>query len=211
MKHGLTQLGHGILLFLVCSSCVNLERSSPERHYFVIELPSGANQTAPSGEDVLMVANLRISPRYADRSFVYRTSDAGYESDYYNQFLASPDVMISEELRKGLASASQFKFVVGPANPLQPNYALEGSINSLYGDFRNAAQPAAVLEMDFFLYRENSNDQAVVIQKRYVKSVPLNAKSPEALVKGWDQALQEIIAALAADLKAAKLQGDFPT
>jgi cholesterol transport system auxiliary component len=204
MKHGLTQLGHGILLFLVCSSCVNLERDAPERHYFVIEIPHNESQTA-SGENVLMVANLRISPRYADRSFVYRTSDAGYESDYYNQFLASPDVMISEELRKGLASASQFKFVVGPANPLQPNYALEGAINSLYGDFRNAAQPAAVLEMDFFLYRENSNDQGVVLQKRYVKSVPLNAKSPEALVKGWDQALQEIIAALAADLKTANL------
>jgi ABC-type uncharacterized transport system auxiliary subunit len=206
MKHGLTQLGYGILFFLVCSACVNLERSAPERHYFVIELPNSANQTAPSGEDVLMVANLRISSRYADRSFVYRTSDAGYESDYYNQFLASPDVMISEELRKGLASASQFKFVVGPANPLQPSYSLEGSIDSLYGDFRNAAQPAAVLEMDFFLYRENSNNQGVVVQKRYIKSVPLNAKSPEALVKGWDQALAEIVGALIADLKTADLQ-----
>jgi len=205
MKHGLTQLGHGILFFLVCSSCVNLERSAPERHYFVIELPRSADQSAPSGDDVLMVSNLRISPRYADRSFVYRTSDTGYEADYYNQFLASPDVMITEELRKGLAASSQFKFVVGPANPLQPNYALEGSINSLYGDFRNASQPAAVLEMDFFLYRENSNNQGVVLQKRYTKSVPLNAKSPEALVKGWDQALQEVIAALAADLKAASL------
>jgi cholesterol transport system auxiliary component len=205
MKHGLAQLGHGILFFLVCSACVNLERDAPERHYFVIELPRSADQGAPSGDDVLMVSNLRISPRYADRSFVYRTSDAGYESDYYNQFLASPDVMISEELRKGLAASSQFKFVVGPANPLPPNYALEGSINSLYGDFRNAAQPAAVLEMDFFLYRENSNSQGVVLQKRYVKSVSLNAKSPEALVKGWDQALREIIAALAADLKVANL------
>lgn len=205
MKQRLTQLGHGILLFLVCSACVNLERDAPERHYFVIEVSRSADQTAPTGDQVLMVANLRISPRYADRSFVYRSSDAGYESDYYNQFLASPDVMISEELRKGLAASSQFKFVVGPANALQPNYTLEGSINSLYGDFRNAAQPAAVLEMDFFLYRENPNNQGVVMQKRYVKSVPLNGKSPEALVKGWDQALQEIIASLAADLKAAKM------
>ncbi len=206
MKPIPTQLGSGILgFYLFFSGCVNLERSAPERHYFVIELPNSANRSVPSGEEVLMVANLRISPRYADRSFVYRTSDAGYESDYYNQFLAAPDVMISEELRKGLARAAQFKFVVGPANPLQPNYALEGSITSLYGDFRNAAQPAAVLEMDFFLYRENSNNPGVVVQKRYIKSVPLNGKSPEALVEGWDRALQEIIAALAADLKAANL------
>ncbi len=45
----------------------------------------------------------------------------------------------------------------------------------------------------------------MVLQKRYVKSVPLGQKSAEALVKGWDRALQEIIAALAADLKAANL------
>jgi hypothetical protein len=35
--------------------------------------------------------------------------------------------------------------------------------------------------------------------------VPLSEKSPEALVKGWDQALADIIAALVADLKAANL------
>jgi hypothetical protein len=43
------------------------------------------------------------------------------------------------------------------------------------------------------------------MQKRYVKSVPLKEKSPEALVQGWDQALQQIVTALAGDLKAANL------
>jgi hypothetical protein len=82
---------------------------------------------------------------------------------------------------------------------------LEGSVNALYGDFRNPKQPAAVLEIEFFLYNENTANPGIVTQKRYTKSVALNERSPEALVKGWDQALSEIVAALAADLKTLTL------
>jgi ABC-type uncharacterized transport system auxiliary subunit len=186
---------------LLSSGCVSIERSYPDKRYFVIEVPRGADPSNPAGERILSVAHLRISPRYADRSFVYRTSDAGYESDFYNQFLASPDTMISEEIRKALAASHQFKYVLGPSDAQQPNYVLEGSVNALYGDFRNLNRPAAVLEIEFFLYNENSANPGIVAQKRYTKSVPLSERSPEALVKGWDQALSEIVAALAADLK----------
>jgi cholesterol transport system auxiliary component len=206
MKDLPRQLASGIALFvLFCSGCVSLERSSPERHYFVIELPQRANSPELSSELILSVGNMRISPRYADRSFVYRTSDTSFESDFYNQFLTSPDTMISEELRKGLAASRQFKYVLGPADAQQPNYVLEGSVNALYGDFRKPSQPAAVLELEFFLYSDNSNNSGLVAQKRYLKSVPMNERSPEALVKRWDQALQEIISALAADLNSMNL------
>ena len=206
MKHLSKQLAGGIALFVLFSSgCVSLERSSPERHYFVIELPRSANSPESASDLILSVGNMRISPRYADRSFVYRTSDTSYESDFYNQFLTSPDTMISEELRKGLAAAHQFKYVLGPADAQQPNYVLEGAVNALYGDFRNSSQPAAVLELEFFLYNDNSNNSGLVAQKRYLKSVPVNERSPEALVKGWDQALQQIVAALAADLNSMNL------
>jgi uncharacterized lipoprotein YmbA len=196
------QVARGLPLFLLLSSgCVSIERSYPDKRYFVIEVPRGADPSNPAGERILSVAHLRISPRYADRSFVYRTSDAGYESDFYNQFLASPDTMISEEIRKALAASHQFKYVLGPSDAQQPNYVLEGSVNALYGDFRNLNRPAAVLEIEFFLYNENSANPGIVAQKRYTKSVPLSERSPEALVKGWEQALSEIVAALAADLK----------
>ena len=44
------------------------------------------------------------------------------------------------------------------------------------------------------------------MQKRYVKSVPLAARTPEALVKGWNQALEEILSALVTDLKTVSLK-----
>ncbi len=196
---------HGaLLLSLFCFGCVSLERSYPERRYFVIEVKD-AQSGNPGDGQTLAIANLHISPRYADRGFIYRTSDTEYESDFYNQFLSSPAVMITEETRKALAASSKFKFVVGPTSPLTANYVLEGSINALYGDFRKPSAPAAFLEIEFFLHNENPGNPGIVLQKRYLKSVPLKEKSPEALAKGWSEALEGIVSNLVADMSERKL------
>jgi len=194
-----------LLLLISCSGCVSLERSYPEKRYFVLEAAQNIVPANPAGERILSVDNLRVSPRYADRSFVYRISEAGYETDFYNQFLTVTDVMIGEEVRRGLGASQFFKYVVGPSNQLQPNYVLEGSINALYGDFRNLNAPAAVLEIEFFLHNEDTANPGIVLQKRYLKSVAISTRSPDALVKGWNTALNEILAALLTDLKAVKL------
>jgi cholesterol transport system auxiliary component len=203
MKRVYRLVERGVLpLLILCSGCVSLERSYPEKRYFVIAVSESADRSSSAGNRILSVSNLRISPRYADKNFVYRISEAGYESDFYNQFLTSPDLMIGEEVRKGLSASQVFKYVVGPSNQLQPNYVLEGSINALYGDFRNAKMSAAFLEIEFFVHNEDAANPGIVMQKRYVKSVPLSERSPEALVKGWNDALNEILTALIADLKA---------
>ena len=205
MKKVYRFIDRGILpLLVICSACVSLERSYPEIRYFVIAIPDSVNRSnSAAGGRILLVSNLRISPRYADKNFVYRTSESGYESDFYDRFLTSPDLIIGEEVRKGLAASQVFKYVIGPSNQLQPNYVLEGSINALYGDFRNFNAPAAVLEMEFFVHNEEAANPGIVMQKRYMKSIAISARSPEALVKGWNDALNEILTALAADLKAA--------
>jgi hypothetical protein len=60
--------------------------------------------------------------------------------------------------------------------------------------------------MEFFLSSDIPAKPGILLQKRYAKSIPLTGRSPEALVKGWNQALEEILTSLAADLKAATLQ-----
>jgi cholesterol transport system auxiliary component len=193
-----------LLLFISCYSCVSLERSYPEKRYFVLEASESVMPANPAGDRILSVSNLRVSPRYADRSFVYRISEAEYETDFYNQFLMATDAMIGEEVRRGLGASRVFKYVVGPSSQLQPNYTLEGSVNALYGDFRDLNAPAAFLEIEFFLYNEDVVNPRIIMQKRYLKSVAINTRSPDALVKGWNAALNEILAALIEDLRAVK-------
>jgi hypothetical protein len=82
---------------------------------------------------------------------------------------------------------------------------LDGTVNAIYGDFRNASTARAVLEMEFFLTKPALGATQVVLARSYSKSVLLTGRTPEALVKGWNEALEEILGSLVADLKAANL------
>jgi uncharacterized lipoprotein YmbA len=189
-------------LLIVLSGCVSFERNYPDQHYFVLEVKRNVNPSTTPGNGVVEVADVRISPRYTEKSFVYRTSEARYESDFYNQFLVAPAVLITEEIRKGLAQSHVFRHVIGSSNQLQPTLVLEAAVNDLYGDFRNGSAPKAVLEIEFFLSKETDSRPQIIMEKRYAKSVDLSGRSPEALVQGWNRALEEILTALVTDLKS---------
>ena len=203
----LSMFRHFVLALLaLCAGCVGIEKSYPDKRYFVLEVSANPSSANPTANETLEVSNIRVSPRYADKGFVYRTSEGGYESDFYNQFLVSPASLITEEVRKGLTGSQVFKYVISASNQSQPSYVLEGTVNALYGDFRNANSPRAVLEMEFFLTSEIPGNPGILMQKRYAKSIPLTGRSPEALIKGWNQALEEILTSLVADLKAVSLK-----
>ncbi|HEY7166012.1 MAG TPA: ABC-type transport auxiliary lipoprotein family protein [Candidatus Binatia bacterium] len=192
-----------LLLLLFISGCVNLQRSYPDRHYFALEAAAVEKPANPGGSGILEVSNLSISRRYEGQNFVYRTSDTGYETDFYNNFLILPAAMITEEVRKSLEQSRLFAYVIGPSSDLPANYVLEGSVNALYGDFSSSG-PKAVIEIQFFLTQSASADNQVLLAKTYSQSAPVASKTPEALVKGWDQALNAIIASLITDIDATR-------
>lgn len=194
-----------LVLLVLSAGCVGIERSYPDKRYFVLDAPANPTPSNPSANETLQVSNIRVSPRYADKGFVYRTSEAGYQSDFYNQFLVSPASLITEEVRKGLTGSQVFKYVISASNQSQPSYVLEGAVNALYGDFRNPNSPRAVLEMEFFLTSEIPGKSGILMQRSYAKSIPLTGRTPEALIKGWNQALEEILTALVTDLRAVGL------
>jgi cholesterol transport system auxiliary component len=198
---GFTLLAASFLLF----GCVSIERSYPDKRYFLLEISSKASPQDPADSGILQISSARVSPRYADRNFVYRRSDTRFESDFYNQFLISPAALVTEELRRELSQAGLFKFVVGSANPLAPTHTMETMVNTLYGDFRDLKAPKAVIEMEFFLTQEAS-PSGIVFHKLYQRIVPVQERNPEALVRGWNQGLESISGSLVSDLKASRIQ-----
>lgn len=192
------------LLAIFGNGCVSLERNYPDKHFYVLEVRPPEMSGEVVRDEILQVSPLRISPRYQDRSFVYRISDGGFESDFYNQFIAPPAGLISDEIRKSLIGAQLFKYVISTSNSQAPSYVLEGTVNGIYGDFRNLNAPAAVIDLEFFLTSDLATKPGILMQKRYVRSVPVSSRSPEALVKSWDLALEEILTALSADLRSVK-------
>jgi uncharacterized lipoprotein YmbA len=195
----------GFVLLAWLSGCVSIEKSYPDKRYFVFEVARNVSSSNAPGDGILQVSNIRVSPRYEDKGFVYRTSGSSYESDFYNQFLISPAALLGEEVRKGLAQSQIFRHVINASSQLEPTHVLEGVVDALYGDFRDPGAPKAVLEMEFFLRKESASKAEIVAAKRYAKSVAINGRSPDALVKGWNEALEAILSSLVADLKSTKL------
>jgi ABC-type uncharacterized transport system auxiliary subunit len=194
-----------LAILLVLSGCVSLERSYPEKHFYALELPRDVKPVNNPGRGAMQISYVRISPRYEGKNFIYRLSETSFESDFYNEFLIQPSSLIAEELAKGLARSGLFEYVMDPSSDLAPNYILEPVVNVLYGDFRNSSAPRAVLEMEFFLRKQVSGKAEILMHRRYAKAVMLQGRSPDALVKGWDEALGEILIDLIADLKSANL------
>ena len=189
------------VLWLIVGGCVNLEKSYPDKRYFVLENAQRENSGTPKKGVVLLVSSLRVSPRYDGRSFIYRLSEANFESDFYNQFLVSPGALLSEEVRKAVSQAGVAEHVVGTASQLEPTHVLEVTVDALYGDFRDRTAPRAVLEMEFFLSKDSPLKAEIIARRRYLKSVLVNGGSAEALVRSWNVALNEILTAFVTDLK----------
>ena len=194
----------GLTLLLLLPGCVTLERSYPDKHFFVLDI-DGVKPLDNPHQGVLQISSVRISPRYQAKNFTYRLSDTSYESDFYDEFLIAPATLIAEELAKGLTRAAIFQHVIDSSSQLAPTHSLEAAVNAIYGDFRSGSAPKAVLEMEFFVSKETAGKSEILMQKRYSKSVPLERRSADALVKGWNKGLEEILANLAADLKGANL------
>jgi cholesterol transport system auxiliary component len=192
------------LAALFLNSCASLDRPSPDKQYFVLEVERPANAPAAVGGPTLGVEKLRISPTYEGQAMVYRASTTRVQSDFYNVFFAPPADQITDNLRQWLSGNGVFSNVVPGSSALTTDYTLEGSITSLYGDFIKS--PAAVIEVEFFLLDAAGGNNRVVFHKKYTQRQPTNGQGASALIQGWNAALTAIFTELDADLKAQSLR-----
>ncbi len=109
--------------------------------------------------------------------------------------------MFTEEIRKRLAVSGLFNHVVDPSSLLDSAYVLEGAVTALYGDYRVSTAPKAVMEIQFLILQQTDVSPEIVLQRQYHKEEPLNGNTPDALVKSWNTALNQILKEFENDLK----------
>ena len=189
------------ILFSISIGCINLERSYIEKRYFALEASRDENISSPDTDAVLNVRRFRVSAKYEDKGFVYRMKELNYESDFYNEFFISPASMLTEEIRKRLAVSGLFKHVVDPSSLLDATYILEGAVTALYGDYRVSTAPKAVMEIQFLLLQETDVSPKILFKRQYHKEEPLKGDTPDDLVKGWNNVLNQILTEFETDLK----------
>jgi len=95
--------------------------------------------------------------------------------------------------------------VTRPGVVIDADWVLDGFVGSLHADARDAAKAAAVLEITYFLSRDDGGASGPVWSRAYAKRVTFAMSSTDAYVAALNTALSEILAELARDLAAAPL------
>jgi cholesterol transport system auxiliary component len=183
-----------------CGSTITYDKTQ-----YILDPVRTAEPAAVSSDAVLEVRRFMMDSAFQGKNLVYRTGDLAYETDFYHEFLAPPAALIREATRNWLAQSNRFTRVVDAGSYLEPTYALEANITTLYGDTRDKEAPKAVVELRAFLLKvEGSRDPVVLHGQVYSATREAPAADPEGLVAGFNACLQAILGDLERDL-AAKL------
>lgn len=192
-------------LLVVAAGC-SLSRPAPVKHTFLIDppLPAAMSRAHPG---TLRVGAINVAAPFRGRAFVYRTSQLGFEADFYSEFLVAPAAMIGEATARVLDRTGLFAKVIPPGALPDGDYVLDGFVSTLYGDVREPAKPAAELAIAFFLTRNDGVSQAPFWSREYQRRIAVDGATPEAHARALSVALGEILAELAGDLAAARPPG----
>jgi ABC-type uncharacterized transport system auxiliary subunit len=169
---------------------------------FAFQTPPISKSAAGNGAGTLVVPPVEVSPLFAKQALVYRIGPNEYENDPYAGFLVPPDQSLTIPIRACLANSGLFSTVVGPDSLIKPDRVIQIYVTELYGDLRDAKQPAAVLSMNVVLAKSGGD---VILQKEYSRQVTIPKNTAAAVVAGLNQALDEIMGELVSDLNANKV------
>ena len=187
---------------LLSTGCLGgLQRSAPQKERYVFA-PERAGGGEGPGRGALYVERVEMSPLFEGAGFVYRTSDARFERDFYREFFAPPGSLVRETLRGWLAASGLFDRVDAD-RPSGAAWRLAARGDELYADLREPAAPRAVVAIAFELRPARGASDELVFAKAYSAAELASDGSPAALVGAWSRALARVYGALEGDLRAA--------
>jgi cholesterol transport system auxiliary component len=185
---------------LVIAAC-SIGSPVPRTTTYVIELPSpGAGTTRHPY--ALRMGNVRVAASFSASALVYRMDDVQFTPDFYHAFIAEPGPMLGGLMAEWLDRTGPFKTVSQPGSAVNAPYILEAVVTELYGDFRPRRAPAAVMTVQFSLIDLTGATPTVVLERFIGRRVELAAETPDALVRGYGQALGEILTELSTQIAA---------
>src|SRR5215831_5417566 len=186
----------------VISAC-SIGSPAPRTTTYVIELPPPAHAATTRHPYALRMGNVRVAPSFAGSALVYRMDDVQFTSDFYHALIAEPGPLLGASMAEWLDRAGPFKTVSQPGGPVNAPYALEAVVTELYGDFRPGRKPAAVMTVQFTLVDLTGASPTVVLERFIGRRVDLPDATPDALVRGYSQALGQILEELSTQIGPA--------
>ena len=197
------------LAFKLCACVViagcSIGKPIEQATTYVVELPAAAPAAARRPE-TLRMANVRVAAAFAGDALVYRMDEVRYTADPYNAFIAEPSRMLGSRMAEWLDRAGPFQSVAQPDSVRAASYILEATVSDLYGDFRPGHAPAAVVTVQFALIDLTGARNKVVFERTIGRRVAIQQATPDALVRGYGEALAEILLQLVPNLSDERVK-----
>ena len=191
--------------FLAVAGC-SIGKPAPHTTTYVIDPPKPVSTAEIRHPHTLRMGNVRVAPPFAGNPLVYRVDEVQFTPDFYNAFIAEPGPMLGACMAEWLDRAGPFKTVSQPGGPMTTPYILEAVVTELYGDFRPGRKPAAVMTVQFTLVDLTGATPAVVMERFIGRRIDIPEATPDALVRGYGQALAEILTELSKQMTALSAQ-----
>ena len=200
-KQMISRLLWPFIMLILLTGCFGLgskEEDDDVPHYYVIDVDRGAVATDFAKDRVLRLKPVRVTSHFRGQTLVFRVGNNEYRTQPPHEFFSEPQEMFTEQLKRWLQKSGLFSQVV--INEDTPaDMVLESAVTGLYGDQREQFSPQAVLEMQFFLMSDDQNNAEPLLQTGLRIEIDIEQTTPENVVKGWKQGLEELLATLEDD------------
>ena len=191
-----------ILMAFAFTLCGCVSRSALNDQTFAFSMPALPAINVVANNRVLEIRALQIRPPFDGRSLIYRTGEFSYQRDPYAQFLGLPAEELVGQVGETLRRDGDFGGVVQPGSAVRPDTLVEITISLMYADIRKPRSPYAVLAMQVtFIGATNGLGGKVILDRYYSRQIPIGSTSPDAVIKGLNQALVGILAEAASDFR----------
>lgn len=185
---------------LFFSGCVRLEKPYPVKQYFVLEAKRDVNAgSVATSKASIRVKDPEISPLFSSKSFVYRTNELEYTTDFYNEFFIVPDRMVKNQITEWLNNSKAFRRI-SPDPGEKSEYILETNIVRLYLD-KTVSPNKAVMETGFFLLSGDKGTGNIIWHGVFKEEIQVKNDSSAATAEAFSKALEKNLIYLEKNLR----------
>ncbi len=185
------------LVVVGMAGCAGLSRVAPKQ--FLLNPGEPPSFAAMRTGGSVAVNYVDVALPYSGSGFAYEISAYQWENDPYNGFLVAPSQMMTEIVRKWVAESALYGSVAVAGDPSGQDWRIRATVSELYGDFKSIA-PRAMLKLEVRVFRNDGGKAVLVSSNTYAQEVPIERRTPEALVAGWNDGLRQALLAMSSDL-----------
>jgi ABC-type uncharacterized transport system auxiliary subunit len=199
MSNLLKKITHGalhagcILLILAfgLSGCVSSGKPQLDTVKFLLSYPAPSREESEIIQTSLKLNRFSIAAAYNTTGMIFRPDDYSMDSFNYSRWAVNPADMIADCLLHDLRGSGLFSTVFSRYEPEEGRFSITGGIEEFYLRMDKSSQ-TALISMTLSLQdrAEKETVKKMMYQKKYVREVALQEKSPKGYCEAASRALQ---------------------